>query len=249
MGNETNVNNIYKSIKNHINNNKIIFILFFGIYFTYTVINYLILLVRYISMPILFAIIMLKIGIYSLSTNSDDDNVYSSIILRQSFIIMLIQLIISILNIIETIPIVNIFSLFNYISFLLIILSYIVILPVGITNILFKKLTSKIYFLNNEILLDKPLSDKIILWIKNYVGSHINIINKCRYMINNYENKDINEKDMSKLTDILDIINKYNLRLTEYYNYENIIKLCNETKIELKKLTAYIIKLIAVNTN
>ncbi len=238
IDNSNNVNSIYNSIYKYFSSNKTMILFLFGIYFIYVVINYLIQLFRYISSPLLISVIILKISVYSLSDNIENDIIEKNILLRQTFIIVMIQLLIYVLNIIETIPFINIMSLFNYISFLLIMLSYLIILPTGIVNILVKKLTSKIYFFNNEILLNEPLSDKIILLIKSYIGHNINIINNYRQIIRDYDNKDVDNKYMNNLMDTF-----------ENYKFENAKIIYDCMKIELKKIIIYIMKFIATNTN
>ena len=236
---------IFSSIKNNVSNNKSIFILLFCIYFTYAIINYLLQVFRYISFPILFSIILIKIGLYSLSDNIENNNTYNGILLRQTFVVMFIQTIIYFLNIIESIPIINILPIFNYMSFLLILVSYLVLLPTGIVNIIFKKLATKIYFLNADILLNEPLSDKLVNWIKDVRGDNTDMLNKLNNTVYNYDNKDIKEMDIQFITNIIDIVSKK----IEHYNADSIKKLYSDTKIELKKLINYLIKLIINNSD
>lgn len=231
---------LYDTINTFITKNKTIIMSLSVLYFTYTIVNYILFLFRYISVPIIYGCILTKIGIYSLSDSTNNN----SVIIHQTFIITLIQLIISILNIIESIPLINIFSIFNYLSFGLILLSYMILLPTGIVNIIFKKLSSKIYFLNNDTLLNEPLTEKIIKFIKTHIGHKIDIINKYASNLYDCDKIDISDDNINYLTDLFDRLKIISL---EHYDYEHIKKIFIFTKRELINIIKLITTKIETN--
>lgn len=238
---EHKLNHIYEQTKTYIIKNKLTVIMLSGIYITYIIMNYLILLFRYISTPIIFTIMLIKLGLCSISENPD--TIYIEAILRQTFVVMILQLSITLLNIIDTIPIINIFSIFNYISFSLIILSYLVIIPIGITNTVFKKLSSKLCFLNKDKLLTVPLADTIFKLINSYIPYDSYIVSNLKNVMINYDNKNINNINIKQISDIITVLNN-NTYLIEKCNIDNIIYVYGEAKHNIVNIIRYIINVI-----
>lgn len=255
----------------HFNKNKIMIVIsMVSILGIYLLIGQLIACVKYMAEILIFFIMIFKIGMHIFSSDSciaqspsdinltENKNVkiinkksrsnYTGTLLRQSFIIAVIRIIIVIIDIFDSIPLLNMFSIGNYVHLVLLVLSFMILTPTSIINSLLSKLTKKISFLNSNILLNCPLSDRIIFWIKKCIGNaKLSAVQVIGDIIIKYDDNTILDRhDGAKLLDALDQlgVSQEYLKHIGIDDKERIAELYSTIKLKIEKIMVRTVQML-----
>jgi hypothetical protein len=196
-----------------------------GFVVVYLLIGHIIAMIQYVIESLIFIIMPLKIALHVLSNDSDSVKApdttelqelklayrqskkikkirtdYQGTLLRQMLVVTGLGFIMQLVPLLKMLPIIGMFS--YYIRLLLIILIILVQTPTIILNHIVAWITDKIKFTRCDLHLNSPVSDKIIVYIKNSIngsnrsnGSKLSSIQDIRDIMLKYDRVEFNPDD------------------------------------------------------
>jgi len=232
---------------------------------SYMILGQLLSLVRYFCEILVLIVMPLKIVLHvfssdsdlkhsienTIATTSDIDEIkqaykqakklkqkrldYTSTLLRQTLVIILIKILMTFLPIFELIPFIGLFS--NYVYALLLTTIMVVQTPTTLINLLIDTICHKMNIKYHNLYITSPISDKMIDWLKEVIGnSKLSSIRTIRDTVLKYDNKTTDiEQVVHDLGDVnvnvnMDYLNHLGI------NADNLNIVINLLKDQTKKL-------------